>query len=161
MLESLSTSELTGIAALAVACGALIIAYRQYSISKTQARDIHAKNQYMGYLKLAFEHPKYALASYPENSPRYFEFYRNRDEYTRYEFYVSNLIFAVEQILELADWNQSWEDTVVDQLKYHAIYLDSCDFPEEHTDKRLLRMREKAIELYLGDGGKLDRDWEN
>ncbi|WP_238787779.1 MULTISPECIES: hypothetical protein [Vibrio] len=161
MFESLTTSEFTGILALAVACGALLVAYRQYLISKTQARDLHAKNQYMSYLKLAFDNPKYSLASYPEGSPRYYEFYRIRDEYIRYEFYVSNLIFSVEQILELADWNQSWEDTVVDQLKYHAIYLDSYDFPEEHSDKRLLRMRERAIELYLKDGGKLNRHWEN
>ncbi|SMY34243.1 hypothetical protein [Photobacterium andalusiense] len=161
MFESLSTSEITGIAAFFVASGALLVAYWQYSISKTQARDLHAQNQYVGYLKLAFDNPKYSLASYPEGSPRYYEFYRTRDEYIRYEFYVSNLIFAVEQILELADWNQTWEDTVVDQLKYHAIYLDSYAFPEGHTDKRLLKMREKAIELYLKDGGKLDRHYEN
>lgn len=161
MLQSLSVSDFTGVATLVVACGALIVAYRQYSNSKVQAHEIHAQSQYMEYLKLAFDNPKYSLASYPEASPRYYEFCDNRDEYIQYEFYVSNLIFAVEQILELADWNQAWEDTIVDQLKYHAIYLDSYDFPERHTDKRLLRMREKAIDLYLEDGGKLNREWEN
>ncbi|MCV6636637.1 hypothetical protein [Candidatus Albibeggiatoa sp. nov. NOAA] len=154
-IDKVSLSDIANIFMAITTFFAATIAFLQYKKSKNEARDINAKSLYMDYLKLAFDNPKFSLASYPVENPRFSQIVVESDDYCQYEFYVSNLLFAIEEILNLADWNNVWEETVIEQLTYHAIYLNSMDFPEHHYDERLLYMREVAIKRYVGDGGIL------
>ncbi|HHQ4708859.1 TPA: hypothetical protein ACSP0D_002958 [Aeromonas veronii] len=151
MLFGLDKDELSAYSALATAIIALLaltIAYIQMCVNKKEARFAVAKGIYKDYLTLAFDNPEFSSASYPLNAPRLQTFSFDDDKYERYEFFVSYLLFAAEEILVLTKNSQAWRATLSDQLRYHALYLDTQDFPEHHYSSDLLTLREEAITAY-------------
>ncbi len=75
-------------------------------------------------------------------------FERDIEEYERYEYFVSYLLFAAEDVLDLTNNSPAWRSTLRDQLRYHALYLDSMDFQEHHYSSDLLTLREEAVAAY-------------
>lgn len=154
LLLGLAAEDISAYATIAtalVAVLALAIAAVQILVGKHEARLSVAKSIYKDYLALALQNPKFSSASYPIKNPRLNEFSRNQDEYERYEFYVSYLLFATEEILHLTKASPEWRSALQAQLRYHALYLQSQDLTESHWSKELLMLREEAIAEYAGE----------
>lgn len=152
----LSENELSAYSTFATAVTAIVavvVAFMQILISKKESRLGIAKGIYKDYLMYAFANPQFSSASYPLDEPRFDTFRKNSDEYEKYEFFVSYLLFAAEEVLELTKNNYGWRATLCDQLKYHALYLDSLDLPEHHYSSALLTLREDAIVAYKSECG--------
>jgi hypothetical protein len=144
-------SAFATIATAAVAVLALIIAITQILVGKHEARLAVAKSIYKDYLALAMQNPQFSSASYPIENPRLHEFSKDRDDYEKYEFYVSYLLFAVEEILHLTKNSPEWKSGLQAQLRYHALYLQGQDLPESHWSSELLALRESAIAEYASE----------
>ena len=154
LILGLASEDLSAYATIAtaiVAVLALFIAIVQILVGKHEARLGVAKSIYKDYLALAMQNPKFSSASYPIESPRLHEISKDHEEYERYEFYVSYLLFAAEEILHLTKNSSEWRSALQAQLRYHALYLQSQDLPESHWSKKLLSLREKAIADYISE----------
>jgi hypothetical protein len=150
MLFNLEADDLSAYATAAsavIAALAICIAAYQIRVSIFEARRATAYQIYKDYLSIAMENPKFSSASYPIDRPRLYEFSQNELEYEKYEYFVSNLLFAAEGILEVAA-DPAWRATLQDQLKYHALYLQSGDLPEAHFSKAVLKLSDAAIDAY-------------
>ena len=151
LLFNLSAEDLTAYGTLALAALAFVagtIAALQIIVGKYELRLGLAKSIYKDYLALAVENPEFSMPSYPIAKPPFKEFVADSLNYRKYEFYVSNLIFAAEEILELTQSSQEWRATLQSQLQYHALYFQTEDFPESHYSKTILALREVAIARY-------------
>jgi hypothetical protein len=177
-IAKFSLSKATSIATIAstiIAAIAVWLVYHQIQESRHEARRATAVGLYSEYLKSANSQPKFAHPSYPLNNPTYCGFFlddassilpaecqasskslKSEDgcsescttNLIQYEFYVSALLFSVESILEL-DGESDWRGTLVDQLKYHAIYLKN-NFPSQasHYSARVNHLIGIAISCY-------------
>jgi len=148
----LSAEQLNAVAAsvtAGVAFVALCVAIWQVSVTKREARLTLAKSLYKDYLALAMQNPCFSSPSYPKSAPRLKEFSTDRDKYEQYEFFVSYLLFAAEEILDLVGTSSpEWHATLASQLRYHALYLQSADLQESHLSKAVLRLRDRALIEY-------------
>ena len=151
MLFHRQADEICAYATLAtavVAIVALTIALYHVMVTKHESRRGVAKSIYMDYPALAFANPKYSSASYPIENPPINEFASDQMEFERYEYFVSYLLFATEEILALTKNDLDWRNTLRDQLKHHAIYLDGSKLPEGHYAEALHGLRKEAINAY-------------
>jgi len=151
LIFGLMSDDLNAYAALitaVVACFALFIATLQILVSRHEGRLGVAKSIYKDYLLLAMQNPKFSAASYPKNNPRLYEFSNEKDEYERYEFYVSYLLFASEEILLLTKGSKEWYASLEAQLRYHALYLQGLDLPDDHWSREIHEIKEQAISSY-------------
>lgn len=154
LILGLNPEELSAYATMAtaiVAVIALFIAIIQILVGKHEARLGVAKSIYKDYLAIAMQNPRFSSASYPINSPMIHEISKDHEEYERYEFYVSYLLFAAEEILNLTRNSSEWRSALQAQLRYHALYLQSKDIQESHWSKKILSLREKAIADYISE----------
>lgn len=120
LLASLSSMLTVVIAGLA-----LYVAIGQLSSSDSSA----AKGIYKEYLELAFSNPKFSAASYPLGDPAFLKFKIGSEEFERYEYFVSLLLFSADEILSLdLDDEERWIVTLETQMRYHALYLSSDYF---------------------------------
>lgn len=130
-----------------VAILAVLVAIKQLKTSHEDQKITAAKELYRNYLQLAFENPRFSSPSYPKDNPSFPEIKNNPIEFEQYEFYVSNFLFAAEEILRI-DRSDDWTKTIIAQMKYHALYLrDLGDFGE-HYSEAVLDMIETACTKY-------------
>lgn len=141
------------LAAAIIAVFALTAAIRQIKISKREARLTLAKTIYKDYLMLAFQNPEFSFAAYPQANPRMNNF-KKHGEYDKYEIFVSYLLLAAEEILDITKNDIEWRATLRDQLKYHGLYLDGMDLPENHYSSALLTLREEAVKEYQNEDAR-------
>jgi hypothetical protein len=85
---------------------------------------------------LAVEHPRLAgayvsLAEFDDATGGEFE---------RYEWFVSVMLHAAEQILELTGNDEVWRATIRDQVDYHREYLSSERFNRRHYSAALCQL---------------------
>lgn len=142
-----SASMLTFVIALA----ALFLAWRQLVSSKQEARNALAKTLYREYILLAMQNPEFSMPSYPVENPKMLRFSGDPKQYDAYEFYVSHMLYAVEEIVDMVrgtpEWS-GWRETILSQMEYHALYLKSDDFPRSHWSSDVLSLVDEAIESY-------------
>jgi hypothetical protein len=136
------------IATAATAFLALFGAILQIVIGKHEARKALANSIYKDYLLLAFENPQFSAASYPKSNPKIKQFSSDDDTYEKYEFFVAHMLFAAELILERTKGDGEWRETLIDQFRYHSLYLSSQDFPENHYADDMKKLIEEAISRY-------------
>ena len=106
-----------------VAVFAGVVAYGQLQSSNSSS----AKGLYKDYLNLAISKSKFSAMSCDDGSDMEM-LKRQRFEYEEYENFVAFLLFSGEEILALKDgWNK-WDDVLIGQFSYHALYLRSDDF---------------------------------
>lgn len=98
---------------------------------------------------MAFSHPEMSSASYPLESPSFNTLKKDPSKFEAYEFYVSHLLFAAETILELSRNQERWCCVIKDQLRYHALYIQSDAFPRRHYEDDLLKIADEAVTDYL------------
>lgn len=150
----LSADEVNASAAVMtffIASAAVVVAWRQLRSGRQEARNSLAKTLYKDYLALAMSNPRFSMASYPINDPKFIELRKNQEDYDAYEFYVAYLLYAVEEIVELTSGGDEWlgwRETIMSQLGYHALYLQSQDFPRSHWSRDVLCLVDEALKKY-------------
>ncbi|MCU8063389.1 hypothetical protein L5L91_21850 [Shewanella sp. SM55] len=106
------------IAAPFIAISAISYAKRQLNASRADSRRATAYATYQSYLQLCFEHTTFARGN--EN-----DITRNQDDYERYKWFVAQMLFSFEQVLEACSGDDdTWEPTIKHQLKRHKWHLD-------------------------------------
>ncbi|AXX59692.1 MULTISPECIES: hypothetical protein [Vibrio] len=116
----------TGIALIAVC-----VAWLQIKSAESQAQQQLAKSFYQSYLELAFDNPKYAEPKLSTLCPNIEDKEELRLCEAKYEWFVSRMLYAVENILafDLSDEDmKSWKRTINDQVSNHADYLKTDSF---------------------------------
>ena len=126
-----------------IASVALCVAAFQIWVTRLETRRSTALQIYKDYLKLAMDNPKFSSASYPIDSPRIHLFDNDDLEFERYEYYVSQVLFAAEGILEITN-DLKWHAALLDQLKYHALYLKNATLVEAHFSKEIVALSKKS-----------------
>jgi hypothetical protein len=126
---------------------ALCVAAFQLRATRLEARRSMAHQIYKDYLKLAFENPQFSAASYPKKSPRFITISKQSEEYEQYEFFVSNLLFACEGILEVCQ-DREWIAAIRTQFAYHALYLKTAHLLPSHYSKQICVLVREAIDEY-------------
>jgi len=118
-------ASLSSILTVVIAGLALYVAMGQLNSSDSSS----AKGIYKEYLALAFSNPKFSAASYPLGDPGFLKFKIGSEEFERYEYFVSLLLFSADEILSLdLDDEETWMVTLKTQVRYHALYLSSRFF---------------------------------
>jgi hypothetical protein len=95
---------------------ALGIAARQVYVGRASQREATANALWARYLELAIEHSDLA---HPADSDQT----RNNP---RYAWFLSYLLFAAEQILDLSSRDEKWRHTISTQLRYHRHALSAA-----------------------------------
>lgn len=153
-IAKLNLSEAIALSALTTSIAAFFVAFKQYKATKYESRRSAANSIYKDYLLLAFQNPHLSSASYPLENPAYNKIKCEPSSFEQYEYYVSILLFASEEILEITKGDREWKMTLSDQLRYHALYLNSLDLQEAHYSKSIVALREEAIAAYSHDSGQ-------
>jgi hypothetical protein len=119
---------------------ALVGAALQIQESKRSA----ATAVYAEYLKLAFEHPHFAIPSSSVNEPGLSQPYD-----TKYSFFVSYLLLAAEEILETQQGDAGWEATLKEQLLYHRSLIEAHDeLFSTRAGRRTPMYSQRLIDIY-------------
>lgn len=122
MLEQLSNISNIVMGLLAVIAAA--IAWYQVRVSHRDQKRTTAKEIYREYLERAFENPKLSSPSHPTSYYPYNKITADDQLFEQYEWYVSYLLLAVEEILDLEE-SEQWKETLKKQIRFHTEYLNS------------------------------------
>lgn len=99
-----------------IAAVALAFTIKQLKSSRKESRRTTAYSTYQEYLRLCFDNPKFAYGN--KN-----EIVLNGKTEEQYPWFVSQMLFAFEQILETDKSDNQWKTAIEAQLKRHAWYL--------------------------------------
>ena len=99
-----------------IASIALVFSIKQLLSARKDSRRATAYATYQEYLKLCFENPTLA---YGKQS----EIIQNNKTTPKYPWFVSQMLFAFEQILETDKSDEQWLVSIESQLERHAWYL--------------------------------------
>ncbi|MBF8703869.1 hypothetical protein [Pseudomonas putida] len=120
---------------LLVAVSAAWVAWSQLQESKDSSRNqlqesknSSAKVIYKEYISLAIDNPEFSAQSCFGGEKELKKMMKNEVIYEKYENYVAFLLFSAEQISMLTNYDTKWEQVLLAQLTYHALYLQSPDF---------------------------------
>ncbi|MCU7984490.1 hypothetical protein ACRN96_05735 [Shewanella oncorhynchi] len=100
-----------------VAVLALLFARTQVESARRDSRRASAYAAYSEYLKLCIENESFARGMEIEIT-------RNEDDYSKYRWFVANMLFAFEQVLEVCKDDPTWKETIRHQLLRHKWHLD-------------------------------------
>ncbi len=127
-----------------VAALALILTLKQLHSGRQESRRATAYSAYQEYLKICFESPKLA--------------YGNREEIVvdgktvrEYPWFISQMLFTFEQILEADKSDGQWRISIKSQLERHAWYLkkSSTANRDEWSDELNLMINDAIAEAIL------------
>ncbi|MCG9745764.1 hypothetical protein [Shewanella sp. Isolate8] len=122
-----------------VAVVAAGFAYFQWISSKEETRRATAYSAYSKFLELCQEHPDFAYAN--EESIK-----ANQKEYIKYRWFVAQMLFAFEQILDVLPNDKNWNTTITNQLQKHGWHLkNSGSVKREEWNRPLKKLIEDVI----------------
>lgn len=101
-----------------IATLAIGIALHQLKINKEESRRTSAYAIYTDYLELCFEHQKYSCG-FNMNTQT------DKDEMNQYRWFITRMLFAFEQILDVYSDDEEWITTIKSQLKRHEWHLSN------------------------------------
>ncbi|QYJ70308.1 hypothetical protein K0H59_14890 [Shewanella sp. FJAT-51649] len=131
-------SDIATVTAVIVAIIAAKIAYKQLLSSVKESKSSTANSIYQQYLHLCMEHPAFSLGMEKPDE-------RN-EEYAKYCWFVSSMLFSFEQVLEINDDNEKWLKTIESQLSRHASHLKSSSTVSDgHWNDNLESLINKVI----------------
>ncbi|NAW78213.1 hypothetical protein CAG60_04885 [Vibrio sp. V33_P6A3T137] len=110
--------SLANIVICIVAVVTAVFAYRQWTSSKEEARRATAYSAYSRFLELCLQLPDFAYAD--EQVLKV-----NQKDYIQYRWFVAQMLFAFEQILDVLPDDEEWKITISNQLKKHVWHLKS------------------------------------
>lgn len=120
--EGLSLEKLADLAQVGtffIALVALSIAYVQIVAARESQREATAKDVFRDSLRLAFEHPDYAIPKQGLKSD------------DKYGWFVAVILNACDEIAVTVLPDQGWQHVVRGTLEYHKEYLASAEFLED------------------------------
>jgi hypothetical protein len=124
--------EVTQIAAnlaTVAAAGGVWVAYRQWKSGVRSQQEATALGIWKDYVQLALAHPD--LAS-PDASLLNGD--RRSERFRRYDWFVSAMLFACEQIVALQPHDREWRASIADHLHIHRVYLSHPSFlPDRYS----------------------------
>lgn len=107
----------------------VFVAYRQLHAGLRGQREATALGIWKDYLQLALAHPELASPG-----PDILAEDTKSKDYRRYEWFVSTMLFACEQIIALELDDTQWRESVQDHLNIHKSYLCNPEFrPERYS----------------------------
>lgn len=132
-MECLKTlNDISGILTAICAIIALVFVIYQVNSARKDSRRATAYAAYDAYLKLCVENAEFAVGD---------ETYANHDtdRLLRYKWFVANMLFAFEQVLEACKDDNTWEETIRNQLNRHAWHLHSSKSAERNEWSQQLK----------------------
>ncbi|WP_025903643.1 hypothetical protein [Tatumella sp. UCD-D_suzukii] len=131
-------SNIATVITVIVAIIAAAIAYKQYLSNIKESKNSTANSIYQQYLQLCITYSKF---SFGLKKPAV----RN-EEYSKYCWFVSSMLFSFEQILEINENDDKWAKAIESQLKRHANHLKiSSSVSDEHWSSSLEKIIDKVI----------------
>ena len=131
------------VATAVVAILAIRVAKRQINASNRSQREATAIEIYSGYLKLAIDHPEES----------------RRDKYnpeervsviaTKYDAFVTYLLFAAEEVLNLVPDDQEWRHALKVDLSHHKEFFRSDAYKKEDFESYIPPLRDLIKEILL------------
>ncbi len=122
-----------------VAVVAAIFAYKQWTSSKEEARRATAYSAYSQFLELCQQSPDFAYANEEKIKG-------NQKDYMKYRWFVAQMLFAFEQILDTLPNDNEWKVTITNQLKKHVWHLkESSSVNRKEWSKPLQGLIENVI----------------
>ncbi len=126
------------IISLIIAVLAGCIALIQLHSGRNESRRATANNIYSQYLTLCFDNPKFAYGLS--------EAEHDIETYNKYRWFVSNMLFTFEQVLETQSKDEKWITTIQAQLKRHKKHLDKSSTVKDRVwNDELMELIEKVI----------------
>ena len=107
---------LTYLPAVSAAVAAIAFAFSVFKNRQDlyRSREVSARGAWDKYLEMAFENPKLALADLDKFTPLEFE---------KYEWFVSRMLYAAEEVLALTNDDRNWNGVIETQIGFHSPYL--------------------------------------
>jgi len=131
--------ERTGIITAAVAVIALLIAWRQLWGSRKESRRATAYAAYSKFLELCEQNPNFAYA-------KEVAIKADSNKHIKYRWFVAQMLFAFEQILDVLPNDEKWNTTITNQLQKHCWHLkDSGSVKREEWNRPLQDLIEDVI----------------
>ena len=93
---------------------AAAFAWGQIASARRVQRESLALARYNDYLRLAFEHPRFASGEAGSTE--------NAAEFEKYEWFVSLMLNACEGILLYVGHNKEWMNSIKAQIDWHKLY---------------------------------------
>ena len=134
-MELRELAELSTVVTGVVAVLALFGAVWQVRVGRRSQREATASALYADYLSHAMQNPRLASAciEVPQKD-------NSTEEFESYEWFVSLMLNACEQILDLTKGDKEWEATISAQLTYHSDYLLSDRFDRGYYSQGLFAL---------------------
>lgn len=115
----------------------IFLAVLGYRSARRDQKEATASEHYQGYLSLAVEYPNLAKGGVGAKDP----------EFERYQWFVSVMLHASEEILLVTENDPEWRGAIGLQLAYHKAYLAGPEFGKERAvyDKHLIALIDKVV----------------
>ena len=98
-----------------VAASAFVISVAKNRQDLYRSREISARAAWEKYLEMAFANPMLSLADTTKFTPLEFE---------KYEWFVSRMLYAAEEVLTLTNDDRNWNGVIETQIEFHSCYLN-------------------------------------
>ena len=115
-------AELATVIAAVVAIVAIFFGWRQFTAQVHLQREATAKSIFRDYLMAAVDYPRFASPHLCEIDYKKETFDGEAETYQRYTWFVSVLLLASDQILQIKP-TETWMRSIKVQLAYHWRYL--------------------------------------
>lgn len=147
-LSTASISDLSNVALLGVTAAVSAFGVYQFIATTKFNRDQAAKAIHADYIRLAMEKPTFANPSIVDVDYGSRTFAGSREEFEKYEWFVSFMVLSFEEIFHLSK-TPTWENTIRSNLSFHSAYFSSPHFREsgyiENIDPALREMLPSSL----------------
>ena len=104
-----------------------------YSIYKgrqdiQRSREVSARAAWDAYLEMAFDNPDLSLAQIKKT---------DADQFEKYEWFVSRMLYAAEEVLTLSAQSKPWKAAIKTQMDFHSDYLvgEGIEYIEHYSEE--------------------------
>ena len=116
------------------------VAYQQWKSGIRSQQESTALGIFKDYLQLALTYPDLASPT-----PDLHKGHRQSPDFRRYQWFVSVMLFACEQIVSLQPDDTAWRASVADHLHIHRRYLASTAFKSDRYSRELRQMIDEVV----------------
>lgn len=115
---------------------------KQTDVTKEHNQSLIAHSAYSEYLKLAMEYPQFA-------HPNIAKLDENYELKNHYKWFVANMLYHFETVVEAMQGDDDWEVTLIPQIKKHGWYIYQNDrYKKDGWSSELKELIEKAEKSY-------------
>ncbi|WP_063703437.1 hypothetical protein [Pseudoalteromonas gelatinilytica] len=115
---------------------------KQTDVTKEHNQSLIAHSAYSEYLKLAMEYPQFA-------HPNIAKLDENYELKNHYKWFVANMLYHFETVVEAMKGDDDWEVTLIPQIKKHGWYIYQNDrYKKDGWSSELKELIKKAEKSY-------------